>query len=245
MGYDARLINRQFQRATAKDRNTLLRRQTRDTTDRVPFVVQYFPGAEKLRHLLRSLQHVIDDDEHLAKAIPTPPLLAFKQPPNLKQTIIRSKLPNLQENSNHDTTQPCHGKLCKTCQIIDVDTTITRENTTHQVHGTCSCDSTNVVYLIRCRKGCPEAWYVGETMQTLRQRMNGHRATITRQECSLPVGEHFSSQGHSASDLQVNVLQGGLRDSRQRKIAEQRLIAKFHTHEEGLNHDLGFMTHYR
>ncbi|XP_072354219.1 septin 5a isoform X1 [Scyliorhinus torazame] len=110
-----------------------------------------------------------------------------------------------------------------------MDTTITRENTTHQVRGTYSCNSANVVYLIRCRKGCPEAWYIGETMQTLRQRMNGHRAIMTRQECSLPVGEHFSSQGHSASDLWVSVLQGGLQDARQRRIAEQKLIAKFRT----------------
>ncbi|XP_072359720.1 uncharacterized protein [Scyliorhinus torazame] len=86
-GYGARLIDQQFQRATAKNRTDLLRRQTWDTTDRIPFVVQYFPGAEKLHHLLHSLQHVIDDDEHLAKVIPTPPLLAFKQPRNLKQTI--------------------------------------------------------------------------------------------------------------------------------------------------------------
>ncbi|XP_072373225.1 uncharacterized protein [Scyliorhinus torazame] len=91
-----------------------------------PFVIQYFPGAEKLRHLLHSLQHVIDEDEHLATVIPTPPLFAFKQPHNLKQTIVCSKLPN------HDTTQPCHGNLCKTCQIIDMGTTITHENTTHQ-----------------------------------------------------------------------------------------------------------------
>ncbi|XP_072357570.1 uncharacterized protein [Scyliorhinus torazame] len=177
-GYGTRLIDRQFQRATAKNRTDFLTRQTWDTTDRIPFVVQYFPGAEKLRHLLHSLQHVIDDDEHLAKVIPKPPLLAFKQPRNLKRTIVCSKLPSLQ-NSDHDTTQPCHGNLCKTCQIIDMDTTITHENTTHQVRGTYSCDSANVVYLIRCRKGCPEAWYIGETMQTLRQRMNGHRATIT------------------------------------------------------------------
>ncbi|XP_067828955.1 uncharacterized protein [Heptranchias perlo] len=235
----AAFANITFRRATAKNRIDLLRRLTRDATNRVPFVVQYFPGAEKLRHVLRSLQHVIDDDEHLAKAIPTPPLLAFKQPPNLKQTIVRSKLPSFQENSIHDTTQPCHGNLCKTYQIIDTDTTITREDTTHQVHGSYSCDSANVVYLIRCRKGCPRAWYIGETMQTLRQRMNGHRATIARQEGSLPVGEHFSSQGHSATDLRVSVLQGGLRDTRQRKIVEQKLIAKFHTHEDGLNRILG------
>ncbi|XP_078083569.1 SH2B adaptor protein 3 isoform X1 [Mustelus asterias] len=32
--------------------------------------------------------------------------------------------------------------------------------------------------------------------------MHGHCSTISTQECSLPVGEHFSSRGHSASDLQ-------------------------------------------
>eukprot|EP00061_Rhincodon_typus_P007943 g30119.t1 len=45
MGYDSQLIDHQFQRATAKNRNDLLRRQTQDITDRVPFIVQYFPRA--------------------------------------------------------------------------------------------------------------------------------------------------------------------------------------------------------
>eukprot|EP00061_Rhincodon_typus_P012161 g37724.t1 len=57
--------------------NNLLRRRTQDTTDRVPFIIQYFPRAEKLHHALCSLQHVID--EHLTKIFPTPPLLTFKQ----------------------------------------------------------------------------------------------------------------------------------------------------------------------
>ncbi|XP_072436175.1 uncharacterized protein [Chiloscyllium punctatum] len=240
MGYDAQLIDRQFQRATARNCNDL-RRQTRAATDRVPFVVQYFPGAEKLHHVFRDLQHIINEDEHLAKTFPTPPLLAFKQPPNRKQIVIHSKLPGCQDSS----LQPCQGRHCKTCQSVDIDTTITHGNTSHLVHGMYSCDSANVVYLIRCRQGCPVAWYIGETEQRLRQRMNGQRTTINRQEGSLPVGEHFSGPGHSASDLRVTILQGGLRDRQQRKVAEQRLIAKFGTHREGLNWDLGFMSHYR
>eukprot|EP00061_Rhincodon_typus_P005578 g25265.t1 len=131
MGYNAQLIDCQFGYATAKIHNDLLRRQTQDMTDRAPFIVQYFPGAEELRHVLHSLQHVIDDDEHLAKIIPTPPLLAFKQPPNLKQTIIRNKRSSVQDNVDYNITQPCHGNLCKTCQIINIDTTITHGNTTH------------------------------------------------------------------------------------------------------------------
>eukprot|EP00061_Rhincodon_typus_P007014 g28260.t1 len=47
----------------------------------------YFPGAGKLHHVLYSLQHVIDDNKHLAKIIPTPPLLTFKQPPNLRPSL--------------------------------------------------------------------------------------------------------------------------------------------------------------
>eukprot|EP00061_Rhincodon_typus_P010150 g34217.t1 len=113
-GYDAQLIDCQLQHARAKNHNDLLRRQIQDTTNRIPFVVQYFPGAEKLRHVLCSLLHVINDDEHLTKNFPTPPLLAFKHLPSLKQTIIHSKLPILQDNVNNNIAQPCHGNLCKT-----------------------------------------------------------------------------------------------------------------------------------
>eukprot|EP00061_Rhincodon_typus_P000647 g12315.t1 len=54
-GYDTQPIDHQFRRVTAKNPNDLLRKQTQDTSDRVPFIVQYFLGAEKLHHVLRSL----------------------------------------------------------------------------------------------------------------------------------------------------------------------------------------------
>eukprot|EP00061_Rhincodon_typus_P012195 g37777.t1 len=237
-GYDAQLIDRQFQCATVKNRNDLLRRQTWDTSNKVPFIIQYFPGTEKLHHSLCSLQPIINDDEHLTKIFPMPPLLTFKQPPNLKQTIVLSKLPSLQDNIDHNTIQPYNGNLCKKCQIFDMDATITCGNTTHHMHGRYSCDSANVVHFICCRQGCPEAWYIGKTMQTLQKWMNGHCITIARQGCSVPVREHFSGQRHLASDLQVNILQGGLQDTQQCRVAEQKLIAKFGTHEDGLNRDV-------
>eukprot|EP00061_Rhincodon_typus_P012638 g38502.t1 len=104
MGYDAQLIDRLFQRATVTNCSNVLRRQTQDTTDRAPFVVQYFPGAENLHYVFHGLQHVIDDNKHLAKISPMPLLLAFKQLRKLKQTIVHSKLPSLQDNIDHNTT---------------------------------------------------------------------------------------------------------------------------------------------
>eukprot|EP00061_Rhincodon_typus_P005909 g25991.t1 len=53
-----------------------------------------------------------------------------------------------------------------------------------------------------------------------------------------PSAEHFSGQGYSASNLQVNILQGGLQDTQQRRVTKQKLMAKFGTHEDGLNRDL-------
>eukprot|EP00061_Rhincodon_typus_P017849 g46740.t1 len=58
--------NLKFQHATVKNRSELLTRQTRDMSDRVLFIIQYFLGVEKLH----CLQHIIDDDEHLAKIFP-------------------------------------------------------------------------------------------------------------------------------------------------------------------------------
>eukprot|EP00061_Rhincodon_typus_P008528 g31221.t1 len=100
-------------------------------TNRVPFVIQYLPGVQQLCHVLRSLQHAINDNEHLIKIFPTPLLFTFKQVPNLEQALARSKLPSLRDNINRNTIPPCHGKLCKTCQVIDMDTTITHGNTSH------------------------------------------------------------------------------------------------------------------
>ncbi|XP_043542722.1 uncharacterized protein LOC122548258 [Chiloscyllium plagiosum] len=100
------------------------------------------------------LQQIIDEDEHLTKTLPAPPLLAFKRPPNLKQIMVRSKPPRLQDN---DTVQPCHGNRCKMYQSIDMDNTIIHGDTFQQVRSKYSCDSANMLYLIGCRQGCPQS----------------------------------------------------------------------------------------
>eukprot|EP00061_Rhincodon_typus_P010113 g34149.t1 len=94
-------------------------------------------------------------DNHINKFQPT---IRLTMDYSLESTIVCSKLPSLQDSINHNTIQPCHGNLSKTCQIIVMDTTITCGNTTHHVHGRYSCDSANVIYLICCRQECPYAW---------------------------------------------------------------------------------------
>ena len=74
--------------------------------------------------------------------------------------------------------------------------------------------------------------------------MNTHRSTI-RNQSPLPVATHFNLPRHSAADMLVSILKGGLHDIRQRKVTEQKLIKRLDTYSTGLNRDLGFMVHYK
>ena len=121
---------------------------------------------------------------------------------------------------------------------------MTRNNFTFHIRDKYSCRSSGVVYLIRCSI-CPTAWYVGETCNPLRTRLTGHRQTITHENVSVPVGQHFNLQGHSIDNLSVLVLKGNLHDIDARIRFETEMIIKLGTHIDGLNRDVNFMSHYR
>ena len=97
-----------------------------------------------------------------------------------------------------------------------------------------------MVYLIRCRRGCSKAWYIGETKNALSVRNNGHRTT---NNYPFPVGVHFSLKDHSASDMIVNVLVGNHYDVHRRKMTEMKMVQKFDTHNNGLIKNFRFMSH--
>ena len=65
-----------------------------------------------------------------------------------------------------------------------------------------SCKSSNIVYLITCRR-CGQQ-YVGETGQPLHRRINIHRSNITQNTTEeSPVAELFNGEGHTFVDMTV------------------------------------------
>ena len=75
----------------------------------------------------------------------------------------------------------------------------------YKVKGHSSCKSSNVIYLIECKKcGCQD---VGEIGQPLHCRINGHRFDITHQRTDeSPVVVHFNNVAHSVRDMAVIVI---------------------------------------
>ncbi|KAG8454238.1 hypothetical protein GDO86_000760 [Hymenochirus boettgeri] len=105
------------------------------------------------------------------------------------------------QNGTQNGTSPCLQKKCETCKYIHTGDRIPIPGTQHrfEIKGTFSCKSSNVVYLILCSR-CPSGLYVGETGQTLRQKMNSHRFTINNNKRDVPVTEQPVLSNDNTSD---------------------------------------------
>ena len=173
-----------------------------------------------MRQGIGRLRHLIDGGERLKRVFPAPPILTFRQSPNLRRRLVGGTLPP-QSAEGPGVVRNCRAARCLTCGAVHADPTIARGDTTLQVKGQYTRGPTDLVYLIRCRKDCPEAWRAVEAEQTLRKRMKGHRATL-RNDAPLPAAEHPDRAGHSTTDARVSAPVGAPEDPRRRPTAEQR-----------------------
>ena len=78
--------------------------------------------------------------------------------------------------------------------------TSTTTSSVHKINNDMSCTSTDVIYLITCKK-C-KAQYVGQTHKKCANRMTSHKYDIAHFPDTLTnVSEHFNSPGHSVQDF--------------------------------------------
>ena len=119
---------------------------------------------------------------------------------------------------------PCGPPRCKTCPILMATDEFSSHTTgkVFKVKFNAFCNSSNVIYLITCRRWGLQ--YVGETGQPLYMRVNGNRYDIAhRRTEESPVAEHFNSGAHGESDTTVMVIElARSRDACLRKIRESR-----------------------
>ncbi|OCT84288.1 hypothetical protein XELAEV_18022446mg [Xenopus laevis] len=204
-GYNPMIVDQYVHAATRIPRTHLLQYKQKPEINRVPQVVTYNPHLRTLRKIARDLQDKLQD-ERLKSIFPDPPLLAFRQPPNLKSLITRSAL--LQPTNNG--TYPCGKKQCKTCPHIQTSDKIPIPDTLEEysIHGHYNCSSSNVVYLIQCIKCITGGLYIGETWQSLRKRNKHDQFTITNKKLDTSIGNHFNGPHHSIKDLRILVLKG-------------------------------------
>ncbi|XP_065414590.1 uncharacterized protein LOC135973774 [Chrysemys picta bellii] len=237
-------VKKQIDRARRVPRSHLLQDRPNKENNRTPLAVTFSPQLKPLQRIIRDLQPILKDDPLLSQILGDRPVLAYRQPPNLKQ-ILTSNHTSLNKTTNPGT-YPCNKPRCQLCpHIYSSDIIIGPNHISHTIRGSFTCTSTNVIYAIMCQQ-CPSAMYIGQTGQSLRKRINGHKSDIRNQNTQKPVGEHFNLSGHSVTDLRVAILQQkNFKNRLQRETAELELICKLDTINSGLNKDWEWLSHYK
>ena len=104
--------------------------------------------------------------------------VSFRRAKNLKDKLVRAKLPDLDEELMEKGTFRCNGrKSCQICPLMREGDTFQNFNSTRSFKtfsGKYDCNSQHVVYLLQCE--CCNKKYVGSTKTKFRQRFNVYKS---------------------------------------------------------------------
>ena len=139
-------------------------------------------------------------------------------------------------------TFPCKSSKCHLCPNLNTSPTITGPNGVPiKISGNFNCNSSNIIFAISCNL-CPKAIYIGETSNSIRQRMNGHRSDIKHNR-NKPVAEHFNKPDHTLDNLKLTVIKEVKgKTKQQRGVEEQKIIFKLDCVNQGVNKNYSFMS---
>ena len=249
-GFRPRTINDAFARVSTVERATALKKQPKKEIKRIVLPLPYDPRLPAVSSILYRFWKVMIQTPRLKKVFPDPPMVSWMRPKNLREFLIRAKLPP-QENPRKSGREKLGFKHCgRTCTMCSHSpqfcTSFTSASTKEvfPIKSKMDCMTQNVIYLISCNKqdnSCSSGiQYVGETARRLCDRFQEHRGTITNPSqlgTTKPVGAHFQQPGHTVRDLKIIPIEK-IRslDPYVRKIRESYYIKKLDTFEPvGLN----------
>ncbi len=165
-------------------------------------------------------------------------------------TIINSIQPNLSQLLIHNFPiqkiknfgcKPCNSSNCKKCKFVNTNNYFKLDSKFIFVINTNStCATDNCIYIIICKK-C-NVFYIGETSQTIRNRMNNHFHTLrnsnfkTNDQAKMVIPDHFKLMDHDyETHFSFTIIKQGLVDSRYRFGFEQEFIHFFKANHRILN----------
>jgi hypothetical protein len=108
--YNDKVIASGVSKASEIDRNDLLEYKEKKINKRVPLVLAYHPSLEKISGIVRHHWKQIEKGETLAKLFPEPPVVAFRRPKSIKDTLVRAAVSR--PSSTVGQCKPCGNKRC-------------------------------------------------------------------------------------------------------------------------------------
>ena len=134
---------------------------------------------------------------------------------SLGDYLVRAKVDNRRPNNLLLGTVKCSSGRCEVCKYMDENSHFksSQDERRYSINYNLNCNSSNVVYLITCKKCSLQ--YVGSTITKFRLRFNNHKSRIRKhellgraeREADDLLYRHFCSEGHSGlSDVKIQLI---------------------------------------
>ena len=157
-GYKERFVKQQIDRTRQIPRQQALQEHKRDNKcDIVPFVIMYNPAQPNIQKILHSKQPLLHSSDRCKEIFKETLVVGYRRSPNLRDLLVRAKLKSLNPppsfppgsfrcNSRHGCLIRPHIEDGKKLY------TFTSTGETHEIKQHITCNSTNLTYMIECKK---------------------------------------------------------------------------------------------
>lgn len=177
---------------------------------------QYGPHIPLLRRVIKNHWATITSDPNLRKIFPEPPRLVFRKARAISNWVTRSDIKNKEKPRKlfltKKGTYPCMN--CCHCSAVIKGDVLYHPTQGYKIpiKGSFTCQSKNVIYVIKCPCGLP---YVGQTSRSIKTRISEHKSTIRafykdpnkfEDKKETTLARHFHQYNHNVSDLKWQVI---------------------------------------
>ena len=171
------------------------------------FAVTFNPKLPSIANIIGKHWRTMTRDTKLKNTFPEPPMVAYKQPPNIRKILCRAKLPpkaKFKPDRKILGMKKC-GKPCIICDYVyeskEIRSTKTREK--FKINGEFTCFTSGVIYITTCSK-CHKQ-YVGQTGRNLKERIYEHLQDIKKGDKTS--GLHYNSAAHEKAYMIVQIIE--------------------------------------
>ena len=187
-GYNKNIIIGAIQKASKIPRSEALKKVIKIKNDRPVLAITYHPTLPSLPQIVTKHWRTLSRDRNALEILPQPPMVAFRQPPNLKSMLCRAKLPNGGRSQRKQIgMQRCRHSCTPCIHLLDTKLIKAKNGDTFKMTDQFGCKSHSIVYLATCEK-CKNQ-YVGQTGRTFHERVMEHLRYIKAGINAL--GEHY------------------------------------------------------
>ena len=213
--YHYKIIDEAFHKLKNLDRKKAIEKVETKNEQKTPLVTKFHPNLPGISKIIRKHWEVmVKEDSRMARIFPTPSVVAYKRPKNLKDILVRAKVSNRRKSKRilHGYQRCGRGffNMCVTCSLIPKSGIKTHKcNKTQEIYPittSLTCLSDNVVYKIACKK-CKDFVYIGQTSNRFCDRFLSHKSYVTSKKLDQVCGAHFNLKGHSKEDMLPIILE--------------------------------------